>query len=87
MSRGLAAGFITSTSSHAMIKDAIAGNFQLLYFTPEALLENKRWRRLLQDVTYATRIKCCVIDEAHTVKKWYGLIGCTCMIYNVIVHF
>lgn len=48
-----------------------AGKFQLLFFTPEALLLGKRWRRLIASDSYQKRIKGLVIDEAHTIKKWY----------------
>ncbi len=58
-----------------MKTDAINGKFQLLYFTPEAILLSKRWRRLLTSDSYQKRIKGLVIDEAHTIKKWYLLIN------------
>ena len=48
---------------------------QLVYFTPEALLDNRKWRRLLQSVEYSTRVKVLVIDEAHTVKKVYVYVS------------
>ena len=66
----MATGFITSTSSASMIESVIEGAYQLVFFTPEMLLDNRKWRRLFQDVVYATRLRCFVIDEAHTVKKW-----------------
>ena len=48
---------------------------QLVHFTPEALLENRKWRTLLQSVEYSTRVKVLVIDEAHTIKKVYVYIS------------
>ena len=64
MSKGLTVWFITSTSNSLMIKNVIAGNFQLASFTPEALLENKKY---LQEAVYMARIRCFVLDEAHTM--------------------
>ena len=54
-----------------MIEKVVNGKCLLVYFTPEALLENRKWRRLLQRDEYSTRVKVLVIDEVHTIKKWY----------------
>ena len=70
-SRGLETGYITSTADAAMIEKVVNGRCQLVFFTPEALLESRKWSRLLQSKEYSTRVKVLVIDEAHTVKKWY----------------
>ena len=43
-SRGLETGYITSTSDAAMIEKVVNGKCQLVYFPPEALLENRKWR-------------------------------------------
>ena len=50
----------------------IRSTCQLVYITPEALLEN---RRLLQSDEYFTQVKVLVIDEAHTIKKVYVYIS------------
>ena len=61
---------ITSTSNEE-VKDGVKnGNFRVVFFTPELLLERKRWRHLLQKEHYMKRLKCFIVDEAHTVKKW-----------------
>ena len=54
-----------------MKMDAEKGKFQILFFTPEALLIKKKWRRLICSERYQKRIKGLVVDEAHTVIKWY----------------
>ena len=46
------------------------GHYQLVYFTPELLLDNKHWRRLLCSELYTNLLKGFVVDEAHCVKKW-----------------
>ena len=40
-------------------------------FTPEALLNNRKYRKLISSDIYHSRIYGLVIDEAHTAKKWY----------------
>ena len=53
------------------VLDGVAqGLYQLVFFTPEMLITNKRWRRVIESDVYAERLKALVIDEAHCVKKW-----------------
>ena len=60
---------ITSTSNEE-VKDGVKnGNFRVVFFTPELLLERKRWRHLLQKEHYMKRLRGFIVDEAHTVKK------------------
>ena len=53
-----------------MRKGVSQGNYQLVYITPELLIEKTRWRKLLSSSVYEDRLKGFVIDEAHCVKKW-----------------
>ena len=69
-SKGLSTGFVTGDSSNAMLESVIKGEYQLVYFTPELLIEKRKWREVLQSETYERRLKALVIDEAHTVVKW-----------------
>ena len=46
------------------------GSFQVVFFSPEALLCNDTWRELLQTSIYQKNVVAFVIDEAHLVKKW-----------------
>eukprot|EP00731_Ephydatia_muelleri_P001224 Em0001g1224a len=69
-SRGLLAGSITANSNEKMKLEVKQGKFQLVFFTPEALLESRMCREMFKRSVYATRLKALVIDEAHTVKKW-----------------
>lgn len=68
--KGLLTGCVSSNSSGAMMDDVKKGKYQLVYFTPEALLEHSRWRNLLRGENYSSRLRVVVIDEAHTVIKW-----------------
>ena len=42
-----------------------------MYFTPEILISSKKWRGLLLGDLYSSRLQFFVIDEAHTVVKWF----------------
>ena len=53
-----------------MIEGVKAGRYQLVFFTPEALLEHTRWRKLLTAGIYSARLRVLVVDEAHTVIQW-----------------
>ena len=47
-----------------------AGNYQLVYCSPESLLTDNRWRDMLQSPIYSERLVGIVVDEAHCVKSW-----------------
>ena len=47
------------------------GEYQLVYITPELLITGRVWRKLLVGEIYNERMMGFVVDEAHTVKKWY----------------
>ena len=69
-SRGLKAGCISMDVKDAQIKDEITlGNYSLVFFTPEAIL-NPSWRSVLLSKPYQDNLVAFVIDEAHTVYKW-----------------
>ena len=48
----------------------LKGDYQLIYFTPEQLILNKTWRKMLLSDVYQTRLRAFVVDEAHCIKKW-----------------
>ena len=69
--RGLKACHVTSEQDDENVKAGVLrGDYQVVYFTPEMLLENKVWRRMLSGSVYSNRLCTFVVDEAHTVKKW-----------------
>ena len=43
------------------------GQNQLVLFSPEALLSVRRWREMLRDESYTSRIVAFVVDEAHSL--------------------
>ena len=68
--RGLAIGCITQESSEKERAKVKNGQYQLMLFSPEALLSFRQWRELLQGEGYSSRIVAFIVDEAHCVKKW-----------------
>lgn len=67
-----------NSSTSKDVKDGVfKGEYSLIFFTPELLLRDRKWRELLNSKTYLHRVKAFVVDEAHCVKKWYVMIGFT----------
>ena len=54
----------------AVISRVLKGNVQLLYISPENLLNNPRFRSMLLTSKYKERLVALVVDEAHCVKTW-----------------
>ena len=53
------------------MKSSVArGDYQLVFFTPELIIDSSKWREVLKSSVYKSRMRALVIDEAHTVKKW-----------------
>ncbi len=46
------------------------GCFSVVYGTPEAWLLNQRWRDMLTNPTYSSKLCALAIDEAHVIKQW-----------------
>ena len=42
----------------------------LIYATPESLLKNERWRRMLSSDLYQEKVCAIAVDEAHVIKQW-----------------
>ena len=73
--KGLSAAHITGDTSKAMEDEVRRGEFQLVYITPELLLCNSSWRKMLVGECYSERLVAFIVDEAHTVK-W---LACQCI--------
>ena len=68
--KGISAAYITGESPEEMRKGVEKGLYQLVYITPELLICNSRWRRMLTGDAFVDRLMAFIVDEAHTVKKW-----------------
>ena len=69
-SKGLSSAFISSESPREVKLGVLSGDYQLVYFSPESILSNRKWRDLLRQEPYASQTVALVVDEAHCVKKW-----------------
>ena len=82
-SRGLSVAAVNSNTTAAVKSGIFKGEYSLIFFTPELLLQERRWRDLLNSKIYVHRLKGFVVDEAHCVKKWYVTDTAT---YNYVLH-
>ena len=48
----------------------LAGNFQLIYFSPEELILKEQWRSMLLSPMFQLNLVAFVVGEAHCVTKW-----------------
>ena len=64
------AAFIDHESDMGEKASVCEGAYQLVLFSPEGLISNRRRRHMLWKQPYAVRLVGLVIDEAHCVKKW-----------------
>ena len=70
-SKGILTALVTGISDDEEMKKGVrAGRYDIVLFTPELLINSKRWRSVLTSETYIQHMKGLVIDEAHCVKKW-----------------
>ena len=71
--RGVSATYVTSDSDaecEKMKAGVSEGRYQLVFISPEQLIENRRFRCMCQSEHYQDRLTALVTDEAHCVKKW-----------------
>ena len=66
----ISAAYVTRDSTENMKDGARRGKYELVYITPELLICNAGWRKMLMEESYTERLVAFVVDEAHTVKKW-----------------
>ena len=53
-----------------MVKEGvIKGEYPTVYFTPELLRTNNKWRKIIVGDIYTSRLWTFVIDKAHTVAN------------------
>ena len=69
--KGLSSAYVSGeVTDKTRLSEVAQGLYQLVYFTLEMLITNRRWRRVIESDAYAKRLKAFVIDEAHCVKRW-----------------
>ena len=67
-SKGLKAGFIGTGMNKRTVDAVMNGQYQLLFISPEALLESRRWRDILREEPYTSNLVAFAVDEAHCEK-------------------
>ena len=71
-SMGLSAEFVGSAQDDPVTTTAVLnGTIQLVFISPENLLNNKKFCTMFEKDIYQERMVALVIDEAHCVKLWY----------------
>ena len=69
--KGLKTAYVSKSMTDPEIKKGVReGKYQLVFFTPEAIL-NPSWRTVLITQPYQEHLVAFVVDEAHKVYKWY----------------
>ena len=69
--KGIRSAYVTGEPGNEQVKDGVrAGHCQLVFFTPELLLDSPQWRNVLCSELYKNRLKAFVLDEVHCIKKW-----------------
>ena len=69
--RGLHAEFVGEAQTDPTTKDKVLkGEVQLVFITPESIICNSVYRKMLMSVAYKEKLVAVVVDEAHCVRTW-----------------
>ena len=69
--KGIKAEFVgEAQTDEAVITRVLQGDLQLLYISPENLLNNPKFRSMLLTHKYKDNLVALAVDEAHCVKTW-----------------
>lgn len=69
--KGLSAEYICETQHDKSVRQKVLnGEVQLVYISPESIILNKTYRRMLLTPAYQNHLVALVVDEAHCVKTW-----------------
>ena len=83
ITKGITAASICGGDEDQFKQDGVhKGHYQIVYFTPEILILNRIWRRMLTTDVYQENLKALVVDEAHCVQKWWVLQNLLKSCYN-----
>lgn len=71
MWQGIKTEFVGEAQTDPIVNQKVlGGDLQLLYISPENLLNNKRFRSMLLRKEYKERLIALAVDEAHCIKTW-----------------
>ena len=66
--KGVRAVHVTKEDEETMLA-VMAGNYQLIYISPETLLTDRQWRHVIESPLFQKNLVAFVVDEAHCIKK------------------
>lgn len=68
---GLTTEFVGEAQTDKSVsRRVLSGEVQLVYITPENLVENRLYRNMLLSRRYKEKLVALVVDEAHCIKMW-----------------
>ncbi len=68
---GLTTEFICGEQTDPLVRERVKkGEVQLVFITPESVIENQTYRNMLLSPPYRKSLVALVVDEAHCVKVW-----------------
>jgi len=71
MQMGISVEFVGEAQcSEEAIQSVVKGDIQLLFISPESMLNNKKFRNMLQKNKYQDHLVALVVDEAHCIQMW-----------------
>ena len=72
ISKGIIAEYVGEAQEDPrVVGRVLKRQLQLLFISPESLLNNSKYRSMLLTTKYKEHLVAVVIDEAHCVKTWY----------------
>ena len=66
---GIAAAKLNSSNSLELNNNIKKGHVQVLFISPEKVVELE-WRNMLASSVYRSNLIGFVVDEAHSIQKW-----------------
>ena len=71
MRMGISVDFVgEAQDSDEAIRSVIRGDIQLVFISPESILNNKKFCNMLQRNKYQEHLVALIVDEAHCVQMW-----------------
>lgn len=69
--RGIATEFVGELQQDVDAMECVKSwKIQLLFISPESLLNNPQWREMLISPVYQTNLVALVVDKAHCIIQW-----------------
>lgn len=71
--RGIKATYIGEHLEKKAIQDIVNGKFTIIFVSPECLLANHQWRKIVKMLVskvYKNRLIGIAVDEAHCISQW-----------------